>query len=116
MKTRHRCAALLPGYCQLHDEYASPRFLCSYRHERKCATLAPAYPTIHHLTCMLQGHLRLVLLPIVYNAMAQRSDLRITPFFKALHRTMKRSTYYPLLRLPSAEYLAELAKEEKAAE
>ena len=92
-------------------------FLCTYRHERKRATLAPAYPTIHrHLTFILQGHLCLVLLPIVYNAMAQRSDLRITPFFKALHRAMKRSTYYPLLRLPSAEYLAELTKEEKAAE
>lgn len=34
----------------------------------------------------LQGHLRLVILPIVYNAMSQKPELRQTLLFRALHR------------------------------
>jgi hypothetical protein len=56
-----------------------------------------------------------VLLPIVYNALAQSSEQHATPFFKALHKAMKCSSYYPLLSMPSNDFLAELAREEEAA-
>jgi hypothetical protein len=46
------------------------------------------------------GHLRLVLLPIVYNAMSQKSELRTSVLFKRLHGAMKRSAYYPMLKHP----------------
>lgn len=52
-----------------------------------------------------QGHLRLVLLPIVYNALVTREDLRATPLFRALHRVMRASSYWPLLRLPSSDVM-----------
>ena len=45
-----------------------------------------------------QGHLRLILLPIVYNAMAQKPEMRSLPLFHALHRAMKLSTYFPFLK------------------
>ena len=45
----------------------------------------------------LQGHLRLVLVPIVYNAMAQREELHGHPLFRALHRSLRGSSYWPLL-------------------
>ena len=51
----------------------------------------------------VQGHLRLILLPIVYNAMAQRENLRSLPLFRALQRAMRASSYDPLLRHPPAE-------------
>ncbi|KAH7625087.1 hypothetical protein NADE_002305 [Nannochloris sp. 'desiccata'] len=44
-----------------------------------------------------QGHLRLVLIPIVYNALVAQEDLRSSPLFHALHRAMRSSTYWPLL-------------------
>lgn len=44
-----------------------------------------------------QGHLRLVLAPIVYNALAQREDMHTNPLFRALHRELRASTYWPLL-------------------
>lgn len=46
----------------------------------------------------MQGHLRLILLPIVYNAMAQKPEMRSLALFHALHRAMKLSTYLPLLK------------------
>lgn len=49
------------------------------------------------------GHLRLVLLPIVYNAMSQKSELRTSVLFKRLHGAMKRSAYYPMLKHPPPE-------------
>ena len=55
-----------------------------------------------------QGHLRLVLIPIVYNALAGRADLRTTPLFRTLHRAVRVSTYWPLLRPIPASALAEL--------
>ncbi|RMZ56146.1 hypothetical protein APUTEX25_004570 [Auxenochlorella protothecoides] len=62
-----------------------------------------------------QGHLRVVLIPIVYNALSQKSMLRSLGLFKALHRAMKQSTYFPLLRPPPDDFMeeldAELAKE-----
>lgn len=45
-----------------------------------------------------QGHLRLVLLPIVYNAMAEKDEMRTTGLFTALHAALQQSTYWPLLR------------------
>eukprot|EP00884_Botryococcus_braunii_P015843 jgi/Botrbrau1/2942/Bobra.0026s0013.2 len=44
-----------------------------------------------------QGHLRLILLPIVYNAMSQKSQLRQLPLYAKLQAVMKASTYWPLL-------------------
>ncbi|GAB4823527.1 hypothetical protein N2152v2_010573 [Parachlorella kessleri] len=58
-----------------------------------------------------QGHLRLVILPIVYNAMSQKAGLRNSPLFRALHRVMKVSTYHPLLRLPPADVVAEVERQ-----
>jgi hypothetical protein len=60
-----------------------------------------------------QGHLRLVLLPIVYNAMAQRADLRATPMFKAMHTALKASTYWPLLCPPTAGQMAKVEAQEE---
>eukprot|EP00850_Spirogloea_muscicola_P008850 SM000048S16562 [mRNA] locus=s48:418303:421271:- [translate_table: standard] len=60
-----------------------------------------------------QGHLRLVLLPIVYNAMAQKPKLRAAPFFRTLHRALHASNYAELLKLPPNVEL-ELADETKA--
>ena len=62
---------------------------------RKQRSATAANP-IARLLCP-QGHLRLVLLPIVYNALAQREDLHSHPLFQALHRTLRPSTYWPLL-------------------
>ncbi|CAL8465868.1 g5404 [Coccomyxa elongata] len=47
-----------------------------------------------------QGHLRLLLLPIVYNAMAVKEELRQLPLFKALQSAMRASAYARLLRHP----------------
>jgi hypothetical protein len=55
-----------------------------------------------------QGHMRLVLLPIVYNAMAQQERLRASPLFRALHAAVCRSAYAPLVHQLDAEHLAEV--------
>ncbi|EIE18091.1 hypothetical protein COCSUDRAFT_60584 [Coccomyxa subellipsoidea C-169] len=47
-----------------------------------------------------QGHLRLVLLPIVYNAMALKEQLRGLPLFRALQGAICASAYDCLLRHP----------------
>ncbi|KAK9918110.1 hypothetical protein WJX75_001378 [Coccomyxa subellipsoidea] len=47
-----------------------------------------------------QGHLRLVLLPIVYNAMALKELLRQLPLFRALQAVLRASAYDCLLRHP----------------
>ncbi|CAL5220069.1 g2020 [Coccomyxa viridis] len=51
----------------------------------------------------LLGHLRLILLPIVYNAMAAKENLRALPLFIALQQAMRASAYDQLLRHPSTE-------------
>ena len=43
-----------------------------------------------------------MLLPIVYNAMAARADLRATRLFETLERAMASSTYWPLLHCGSS--------------
>ena len=58
-----------------------------------------------------QGHLRLVLLPIVYNALVVRQDLRSTPLFRALHRAIRPTSYWSLLRLPGNEIVDECDSE-----
>ncbi len=50
-----------------------------------------------------QGHMRLVLLPIVYNAMGDKANLRTHPLFVAMDREMRRSNYWPLVHHPPAE-------------
>lgn len=50
-----------------------------------------------------QGHLRLVLLPIVYNAMALKEQLRQLPLFRALRTALRSSTYDRLLRHPPSD-------------
>eukprot|EP00897_Mesotaenium_endlicherianum_P001396 jgi/Mesen1/1284/ME000013S00769 len=45
-----------------------------------------------------QGHLRLILLPIVFNAMAHKAKCRESPFFRELYQVMRKSTYWPLLK------------------
>jgi len=58
------------------------------------------------------GHLRLVLLPIVYNALIQKKELRETKLFKRLHLAMKHSTYYDLLpKKPDQAELQSIADE-----
>jgi hypothetical protein len=47
-----------------------------------------------------QGHLRLILLPIVYNAMALKREMRALPLFLALEAALRASSYYPLLNHP----------------
>ena len=47
-----------------------------------------------------QGHMRLLLLPVLYNAMAQSEDPRhhvLSPLFQALHAAIHASTYSPLV-------------------
>ena len=44
-----------------------------------------------------QGHIRLVLLPIVYNLMAARKEFWCLPFFIALENAMQCSSYFPLV-------------------
>ena len=61
----------------------------------------------------VKGHIRLVLVPVVYNALnkihqdarsKKKADARLTPTFlaleEALERTLYNSTYAPLLHLP----------------
>lgn len=55
-----------------------------------------------------QGHLRLVLVPIVYNALATHADARNSALFRALHRVIRVSTYWPLLRPVPEEVLMEM--------
>lgn len=50
-----------------------------------------------------QGHLRLVLLPIIYNALAHHREMLNTPLFAALHRAMRSSCYWPLLIHPTPQ-------------
>ena len=57
------------------------------------------------LALAAQGHLRLVLAPIVYNAMAQKACLRALPLYRALRRVLRASTYDPLLHHPPAHTL-----------
>ncbi|CAI5506680.1 unnamed protein product [Closterium sp. Naga37s-1] len=45
-----------------------------------------------------QGHLRLILVPIVYNAMALKENLRKTPFFAKLEAALRVSSYWQLLK------------------
>lgn len=61
-----------------------------------------------------QGHLRLVILPIVYNAMAVRGDLRATALFRALHAALRLSSYWQLLRLPADDTVAALDRDRAA--
>ena len=69
-----------------------------------CLLLVPR-PTIHHDSlspscAWLQGHMRLLLLPVLYNAMAQSEDPNhhvFSPMFRALHAAMLASTYAPLV-------------------
>eukprot|EP00890_Picochlorum_soloecismus_P002993 jgi/Picsp_1/3695/NSC_06532-R1_hypothetical protein CHLNCDRAFT_49352 [Chlorella variabilis] len=58
-----------------------------------------------------QGHLRLVLVPIVYNALAMRSEFRDHPLFLALHRVMRISNYWSMLLHPAPDVLATLDQE-----
>ncbi len=55
-----------------------------------------------------QGHLRLVLLPIVFNAMSCKEELRAHPLFPPLYRAMRQSRYWPLLLDPGSEVLRKL--------
>lgn len=55
-----------------------------------------------------QGHLRLVLVPIVYNALAMRGEFRHHPLFLALHRAMRISNYWPMLLHPAPDVLVPL--------
>jgi len=45
--------------------------------------------------------MRLVLLPIVYNAMAAKEHLHSHPLFVAMDREMRKSSYWPLVSHPS---------------
>ena len=55
----------------------------------------------HHLhESKPQGHMRLVLLPIVYNAMAAKKHLHSHPLFIAMDAEMRRSNYWPLVSHP----------------
>ena len=49
------------------------------------------------------GHLRLVLLPVVYNALSQQADSRRLNLFKSLHLAMKHSTYFSIVKRPLPE-------------
>ena len=60
------------------------------------------------LSCRLQGHIRLALLPVVYNAMSAKETLRNMPLFTALDAAMRKSTYYPLLQRQSRVSAPEL--------
>ena len=62
-----------------------------------------ASATVAMGACAAQGHLRLVLATIVYNAMAQKAGLRALPLFRALSAAMRASTYSPLLTHPPAD-------------
>lgn len=58
-----------------------------------------------------QGHLKLVLLPAVYNALSARFDElkeNSKPLIYALHYAMKRSSYWPLLCHPNGEVMRTL--------
>eukprot|EP00850_Spirogloea_muscicola_P002382 SM000009S23511 [mRNA] locus=s9:416372:418590:+ [translate_table: standard] len=61
-----------------------------------------------------QGHLRLILLPIVYSAMAQKKALRDMPFFHALHHAMRASAYYRLVELLPTSVQAEVDLADRA--
>ena len=50
---------------------------------------------------IVQGPLRLVLLPVIYNAMQSKEELRDLPLFTALKAVLRQSTYFPLLQTPS---------------
>ena len=63
----------------------------------------------------MQGHLRLILLPIVYNAMAAKENLRTLPLFVALQKAMRASTYDKLLRHPSTEPITPEQREQQRA-
>ena len=62
----------------------------------------------------MQGHLRLILLPIVYNAMAAKESLWKLPLFVALQQAMRASTYNKLLRHPSSEPITPKQSDQRA--
>ena len=47
----------------------------------------------HRTLVLLQGHLQLVLLTIVYNNMRDKQELLTTHLFAALHRAIQASSY-----------------------
>lgn len=51
-----------------------------------------------HLKACLQGHIRIVLLPVIYNIMAAKEEYWHMPLFKALETALGNSTYCPLLQ------------------
>ena len=51
----------------------------------------------------MQGHIRIVLLPIIYNIMVSKESYWETPFFKALEAAMLNSNYAPLLHKKKAK-------------
>jgi hypothetical protein len=55
-----------------------------------------------------QGHLRLILLPIVYNTLAQKEEYCRLPFFHALHNAIMTSTYKELIMLPEPIIMGKL--------
>lgn len=65
--------------------------------------LTAAFTAVATSVGAAQGHLRLVLATIVYNAMAQKACLRLLPLFGALSAAMRASTYSPLLTHPPAD-------------
>ena len=90
--------------CQSHCACtASPRSLllfsghpyCRHCIENSCSRAAQTRR--HCVRSGVQGHLRLVLVPVLYNALADQPMLQDTPLFRALHRTMFASGYAPLV-------------------
>lgn len=73
----------------------------------------PAQTASAYTLRRLQGHLRLILLPIVYNAMAGKENLRALPLFIALQQAMRASTYNKLLRHPSSDPITSEAREQR---
>ncbi len=61
------------------------------RQGAKCCDQPPQAP--HRALVLLQGHLQLVLVTIVYNNMRDKQELLTTHLFAALHRAIQASSY-----------------------
>ncbi len=82
------------------SEMKSKQGLLHWHWAFECPPVIKLMVKTHLNESKAQGHMRLVLLPIVYNAMGDKANLRAHPLFVAMDREMRRSNYWPLVHHP----------------
>jgi hypothetical protein len=85
------------------NELRSKQGLLHWHWAFECPSSVKLMVKAHLNEAKAQGHMRLVLLPIVYNAMGDKAKLRSHPLFVAMDREIRRTNYWPLIYHPPSE-------------